>query len=148
MNHAIELDFDKVYDIFKQHREWFPHIRTDKLKRQIERKQLIFENDVIITYKYYKVNVKVGDVQAHKNDCILHQIAAKEKGTAGPVLQKFFKFVNRKVYLSVRRDNVIAKNFYLKNDMRLVGEHNWSKGTLKGDVYLYDKDIEIKLETK
>ena len=153
MYHAVESDFDRVYEIFKLHREWFPHVRTDKLKRQIERKQLIIENDVVITYKYYKVKTKIGkEVQALPNDCILHQIVAKKSGTASAVLQKFFKYTKRKVFLSVRRDNDIASKFYLKNDMRLVGEHNWAKNGVKnalpGDVYLYDKNVEITMETK
>ena len=120
MYHAVESDFDRVYEIFKLHREWFPHVRTDKLKRQIERKQLIIENDVVITYKYYKVKTKIGkEVQALPNDCILHQIVAKKPGTASVVLQKFFKYTKRKVFLSVRRDNNIASKFYLKNDLSL-----------------------------
>ena len=65
---------------------------------------------------------------------------------------KFFKYTKRKVFLSVRRDNNIASKFYLKNDMRLVGEHNWAKNGVKdalpGDVYLYDKNVEITMETK
>ena len=36
--------------------------------------------------------------------------------------------------------------------MRLVGEHNWAKNGVKdalpGDVYLYDKNVEITMETK
>ena len=55
------------------------------------------------------------------------------------VLQKFFEFVNpRRVFLSVRSDNEIAKKFYLKNNMKLVGTTSWARGTLPGDVYLYE----------
>ena len=28
---------------------------------------------------------------------------------------------------------------YLKNNMKLVGTTSWAKGTLPGDVYLYDR---------
>ena len=144
MYHAVESDFEKVKEIFYLHKKWFPHIRTDYMKRMIARKNLILENDVVITYNFYKRKQKIGDVQAFKGDCILHQIAAKGKGTASDVLQRFFKFVNspplgRRVYLSVRSDNEIAKNFYLKTNMKLIGKHNWAKGTLLGDVYMYIK---------
>ena len=67
MNHAKETDFESVKEIFYQHKEWFPHIRTDYMKREI------------------------------------------------------------------------AKNFYVKNNMKLVGSTTWAKGTLPGDVYLYDR---------
>ena len=75
-------------------------------------------------------------------DIILQQVHDdwKNKGTASDVLQRFFKFVNRRVYLSVRSDNNIAKNFYLKNNMKLVGKTSWAKGTLPGDVYVYNEN--------
>ena len=141
MNHAKETDFKLVKEIFYQHKKWFPHIRTDYMKRMIAKENLIFDNDVVITYNFYKRKQRIGDVIAQQGDCILHQIAAKyHNGSASQALQKFFEFVNpRRVYLSVRSDNEIAKKFYLKNNMKLVGSTSWAKGTLPGDVYLYDR---------
>ena len=123
MYHAVKSDFEKVKEIFYLHKKWFPHVRTDYMKRMIAKKNLILENDVVITYNFYKRKQKIGDVQAFKGDCILHQIVAKTKGTASDVLQRFFKFVNhnplgKRVYLSVRSDNEMAKNFYLKNKVQ------------------------------
>ena len=141
MNHAKETDFESVKEIFYQHKKWFPHIRTDYMKRMIAKENLIFDNDVVITYNFYKRKQRIGDVIAQQGDCILHQIAAKHhNGSASQALQKFFEFVNpRRVYLSVRRDNEIAKKFYVKNNMKLIGSTTWAKGTLPGDVYLYDR---------
>ena len=141
MNHAKETDFEAVKEIFYQHKKWFPHIRTDYMKRMIAKENLIFDNDVVITYNFYKRKQRIGDVIAQQGDCILHQIAAKHhNGSASQALQKFFDFVNpRRVYLSVRSDNEIAKKFYVKNNMKLIGSTTWAKGTLPGDVYLYDR---------
>ena len=141
MNHAKETDFESVKKIFYHHKKWFTHIRTDYMKRMIAKENLIFDNDVVITYNFYKRKQRIGDVIAQQGDCILHQIAAKHhNGSASQALQKFFEFVNpRRVYLSVRSDNEIAKKFYLKNNMKLVGSTSWAKGTLPGDVYLYDR---------
>jgi RimJ/RimL family protein N-acetyltransferase len=141
MNHAKETDFESVKEIFYQHKKWFPHIRTDYMKRMIAKENLIFDNDVVITYNFYKRKQRIGDVIAQQGDCILHQIAAKHhNGSASQALQKFFEFVNpRRVYLSVRSDNEIAKKFYVKNNMKLIGSTSWAKGTLPGDVYLYDR---------
>ena len=141
MNHAKEIDFESVKEIFYQHKTWFPHIRTDYMKRQIAQGNLIYDNDVVITYKFYKRKQRIGEVIAQQGDCILHQIAAKHKnGSASKALQKFFEFVEpRRVFLSVRSDNEIAKKFYIKNNMKLVGSTTWAKGTLPGDVYLYDR---------
>ena len=120
MYHAEISDFETVKEIFYLHKKWFPHIRTDYMKRMIAKKNLILENDVVITYNFYKRKQKIG--------------------TASDVLQRFFKFVNRRVYLSVRSDNEIAKNFYLRNNMKLVGKTSWAKGTLPGDVYVYNEN--------
>ena len=141
MNHAKEIDFESVKEIFYQHKTWFPHIRTDYMKRQIAQGNLIYDNDVVITYKFYKRKQRIGEVIAQQGDCILHQIAAKHKnGSASKALQKFFEFVEpRRVFLSVRGDNEIAKKFYVKNNMKLVGTTTWAKGTLPGEVYLYDR---------
>ena len=141
MNHAKEIDFESVKEIFYQHKKWFPHIRTDYMKRQIAQGNLIYDNDVVITYKFYKRKQRIGEIIAQQGDCILHQIAAKHKnGSASTALQKFFEFVKpRRVFLSVRGDNEIAKKFYIKNNMKLVGSTTWAKGTLPGEVYLYDR---------
>ena len=142
MYHAVESDFENVKEIFYLHKKWFPHVRTDYMKRMIAKKNLILDNNVVITYNIYKRKQKIGDVQALKGDCILHQIVAKTKGTASDVLQRFFKFVNRRVYLSVRSDNQLAKSFYLKNNMKLVGKTTWAKRTLPGDVFAYNNGEE------
>tara|TARA_Y100000996_G_C22412617_1_gene597910 strand:- start:190 stop:615 length:426 start_codon:yes stop_codon:yes gene_type:complete len=140
MNHAKETDFESVKEIFYKHKKWFPHIRTDYMKRMIAKENLIYDNDVVITYNFYKRKQRIGDVIAQQGDCILHQIAAKNhNGSASQALQNFFDFVKpRRVFLSVRSDNEIAKKFYLKNNMKLVGATSWARGTLPGDVYLYE----------
>ena len=147
MYHAQISDFETVKEIFYSHKKWFPHIRTDYMKRMIAKNNLILENDVVITYNFYKRKQKIGDVQAFKGDCILHQIAAKNKGTASQTLQNFFNWTNRRVFLSVRNDNQIAKKFYEKNGMDLVGFTSWSKSGVKdalpGDVYMYDNVKEV-----
>jgi hypothetical protein len=147
MIHAKKTDYDVVKDIFNQHKEWFPHIRQDYIKRMIASNNLILDNEVIITYNYYKKKQRIGTITAQQGDCVLHQIAAKNKGTASKILQEFFKWNNRRVFLSVRSDNIIAKKFYEKNGMDLVGFTSWSKSGVKnalpGDVYMYDNVKEV-----
>jgi len=148
MIHAKEADTIEVKSIFKQHKEWFPHIRQDYIKRMIDSGNLILDNDVIITYNYYKRKQRIGTVTAQQGDCVLHQIAAKNRnGSASQALQNFFKWTNRRVFLSVRSDNIIAKKFYEKNGMDLIGFTSWSlggvKNALSGDVYMYDNVKEV-----
>jgi RimJ/RimL family protein N-acetyltransferase len=148
MIHAKENDYDVVKEIFSEHKQWFPHVRQDYIKRMIASRNLILDNDVIITYNYYKRKQRIGTITAQQGDCILHQIAAKNRnGSASQALQDFFKWTNRRVFLSVRNDNLIAKKFYEKNGMDLVGFTSWSKGGVKdalpGDVYMYDNVKEV-----
>ena len=147
MIHATNKDYDNIKKIFSQHKQFFPHVRQDYIKRMIASGNLIFDNDVIITYNYYKRKQRVGTVTAQQGDCILHQIAAKNRGTASQKLQDFFKWTNRRVFLSVRSDNQVAKKFYEKNGMNLVGQTSWSLGGVKnalpGDVYMYDNVKEV-----
>ena len=136
---AQQQDFEKVKEIFYQHKQWFPHVRTDYMRREIDKGHIVLDREVIITYNFYKKKQSIGNVLAQQGDCILHQIAAKNKdGSASEVLQRFFKWTERRVFLSVRSDNLIAKKFYEKNNMKLIGKTSWARGTLPGDVYLYD----------
>jgi hypothetical protein len=158
MNHAKDKDFDNIMNIVYQYRNWLGHVRTDYIRQMIMNNAktfnfetnftsknkntnlLIIENDVMISYNTYKRKNTIGTFIAQQGDCILHQIVAKEKGTGSAMLNKFFEFMNpRRVILSVRSDNEIAKKFYVKNNMKLAGETSWSKGTLPGDVFVYNQ---------
>ena len=35
MIHATDKDYDVVKEIFYQHKQWFPHVRQDYIKRMI-----------------------------------------------------------------------------------------------------------------
>ena len=147
MKHAILEDFDTVWNIFQQNKEWFPHVRKFHIRNRIEWGRCVLDDGVVITYggrrtqgPQYNSNRMVGTFQADKGDVVLHQIAKDKNGTgnASDVLQRFFKFINANVILSVRSDNMAAKKFYEKNDMVRVGDIQWSKKKkLDGDVWYY-----------
>ena len=123
------------------------------MRREIAAGHLILDNEVVITYNFYKRNYKLdkssmGDISQkiimQANDCILHQIAAKHRnGSASDALQRFFNWTGRRVWLSVRSDNAVARAFYERNGMRNVGDTSWTKDGVKnalpGVIYLYDK---------
>ena len=98
LNHATVDDYEEIMDVFKQHKELFPHIRGDKVMRQIEDKNVVWEDGVLITWNRYKRKQRVGEYQAHKGDCILHQIAARDQGngSAKKVFEKFIHNGNEK----------------------------------------------------
>ena len=162
MIHATETDFDVVKDIYTQHKEWFGFVRRDYIRSMmlnnakmfgyetsLETKHacynyLILEEEVLIAYAINRTSHKLGqkenvsNVRTYKGDVILHQIGSKNRnGSASRVIQKFFK-EHRRVFLTVHSSNEIAKKFYEKNNMKLVGHTTFSKGTLPGDVYFHD----------
>ena len=138
---AQKKDFNKVKEIFYSHKKWFPHVRTDYMMRMIDRKQLILEDGILITFHHAKRKQKIGDVQIEKGDTVLHQIASDSPGSgnAQAVLNNFFEYCEKDVFLSVRADNLTANRFYVKMDMNLVGTTTWAKGTIPGNVYVKRK---------
>mgnify|MGYP000754754875 FL=1 len=137
MRLAIKSDFNDIKSLFYKHKEIFPHIRQDKLLHYIETGNCIYDNEVAITFNVYKRKVRIGNIVANKGDCILHQIVSKS-GKASKTLQDFFKYINTKVYLTVRESNTKAIDFYLKNDMLKIGEIAWKNNTIPGKIFLYN----------
>ena len=138
---AEKKDFNKVKEIFYSHKKWFPHVRTDYMMRMINKKQLILEDGILITFHHAKRRQKIGDVQIEKGDTVLHQIASDSpgSGTAQAILNNFFDYCPSDVFLSVRADNLTANKFYVKMNMNLIGTTSWSKGTIPGNVYVKRK---------
>ena len=147
---AVPSDFEKVKSIFYSHKKWFPHVRTDYMKRMIARKQLILEDGILITFHHAKRRQKIGDVQLQKGDTVLHQIASDSpgSGTAQAILNNFFDYCPSDVFLSVRADNLTANKFYVKMNMKLIGKTSWAKGALPGNVYVKRKRSNTVLETE
>lgn len=137
-----ESDFDTVWDIFQNSKEWFPHVRKSHCKVRISRGQMILEDGVLITYHENKNNRKIGfdtDVKVEGGSHIIHQIVNSNmgNGNAEKVIKRFFDFVGTNVYLTVRSENIPANKFYKKIGMEDVGYINWSKGEMKGKVWKY-----------
>ena len=137
MHHASHTDYDFVMDLFRKNRAVFPHIRTTEIKERIERRQVIVENGIVITYHRVKRLYRIGDVDINKGDCMLHQIVSSTQGdgTAVAVINKFFSWVNASVFLSVRRENQRAIKFYHKVGMSEVGSISWSDGKIPGVIF-------------
>tara|TARA_B100000427_G_scaffold223956_1_gene187661 strand:+ start:1078 stop:1560 length:483 start_codon:yes stop_codon:yes gene_type:complete len=143
MNHATLDNLDEIMDVFKQYSKIFPHIRKDKIETMIELHNVIWEEDVLITYNHYQRKQKVGTYEAQKGDCILHQIAAKNQGDGSGrrVFERFMKFNRgRDIVLSVRAENDRAIGFYKNYGFIKVSDIEWGKESqVKGEVYLLEQ---------
>jgi hypothetical protein len=130
-----------IYSLFASHREIFPHVRQDYLRRRIENKQCIFVDAVAITFRQYRKRTRVGDLDIPSGAIMLHQIinAHQFSGAGGRVFDLFFHEVvmpsGGDLYLTVRTDNTVACNFYERHEMKRVGTVAWSGGTIPGLVY-------------
>ena len=144
MNHATIEDFDEVWKVFQDNKEWFPHVWNTKVKKRLINNELIFQDGVVITYSKSRRNGKIGrdtDVFITKGDYIIHQIINSKQGNgnAEKVIKEYFDHVNQNVYLTVRSENITANKFYEKVGMSMVGNISWSKGTMSGNVWKYTK---------
>ena len=140
MNYATIDNFDEVWKIFQDNKEWFPHVRTFHIKNRLKWGQVILEDGVLITQQVYRQTRKIGrdtDVRVTGGSHLIHQIINSDKsnGKAKEVMQKYFDHVPTDVYLTVRQENLVANCFYKKIGMENVGYINWSEGTMKGVVW-------------
>jgi hypothetical protein len=141
MKHAKRSDLKEVYGHFQKRKDVFPHVRQDKLRRMIEAGQVVWQDGVVITFQKYKKRTRVGEVQIPAGSIMLHQILNSHQftGAGGRVFEQFVKEVVKPsggdLYLSVREENAVARSFYERHDMKVVGKVAWSGGTLPGFVY-------------
>ena len=141
MRHASIRDLKAISAHFQAHRDVFPHMRQDALKRRIEAKQCIYQDGVIITFQQYKKRTGVGDVQVPAGAMMLHQILNTNQfnGAGRRVFQQFVTEIvrpfGRDLYLSVRKANTVACQFYERHGMNVAGAVAWKNATVPGAVY-------------
>ena len=152
MRYATINDFDEVWQIFKDNKNWFPHVRTFHIKNRLNWNQVILHEGVLITQQVYQQTRLIGrdtDVRVTAGSHMIHQIvnSVKGNGNAEKVIKEYFKHVGTDVYLTVRKENIAANRFYAKVGMEPVGYINWSKGTMEGVVWKKQK-LPLDITTK
>lgn len=146
MRLAKASELKNIYKLFVNRRDIFPHVRRDALKRRIDNKQCIYENGVVITFQQYKKRTRVGDLDISSGAIMLHQILNGNQfnGAAGRLFDRFFEQVvvssGGDLYLTVRKENKVARQFYRRHGMRIVGEIAWAGGTIPGFIYRKARD--------
>lgn len=140
MNYATIDDFDEVWQIFNNNKEWFPHVRSFHIKNRLRWGQVILVDGVLITQQVYQQTRKIGkdtDVRVDAGSHMIHQIvnSVKGNGNAEKVIKQYFDHVGTDVYLTVRSENIPANKFYAKVGMEKVGYINWSQGKMPGNVW-------------
>ena len=141
MRHASLRDLKAIYRHFHSHRDVFPHIRQDALKRRIEAHQCVYQDGVAITFQKYRKKTRVGEVDIPVGSVMLHQIVngSQFNGAGRRVFKQFVVEIVKPsggdLYLSVRRENAVARRFYERHGMKVVGTVAWKNRTIPGLVY-------------
>lgn len=140
MRHADLSDLREICRALHAHEE-LKHVRQDKLKKRIEAGQCIYQDGVVITFQRYKKRTRVGDLDIPAGSIMLHQIvnSGQFNGAGGRVFDQFVEEIVKpsggSLYLSVRKANAVACNFYRQHGMGVAGNVAWSGGTLPGLIY-------------
>jgi hypothetical protein len=138
---AKQSELKTIYKLFASHREFFPHVRQDYLRRRITAKQCIFQDGVVITFQQYKKLTPVGNIKVPAKSVMLHQIinSQRHNGAGGRVFDRFFEEIvvpcGGDLYLTVRTENTVACRFYERHGMKVAGNVAWSGGTIPGLIY-------------
>ena len=141
MKHATLDDLRQICKHFQKRKDVFPHVRQDRLKRRIKAHQCVYQQGVVITYQQYKKRTHVGDMQIPAGSIMMHQILNSNQfnGTGGRVFRQFVDRVVKPsggdLYLSVRKQNIIARRFYERHGMTVAGTVAWKNGEIPGLVY-------------
>lgn len=141
MRHASLRDFNAIYRHFQARRDVFPHVRQDRLKRRIKAHQCVYQRGVVITFQQYQKRTRVGDVNVPAGAIMLHQILNSDQfnGAGRRVFRQFVDEIVRlsggDLYLTVRKDNITACDFYERHGMQVAGTVAWKNRTIAGLVY-------------
>jgi hypothetical protein len=141
MRHATLSDLREIYGHFQKRKDVFPHVRHDKLRKFIEKGQVVWQDGVTVVYQQYRKRTRVGDIDIPAGAIMLHQILNSRQfsGKGGRVFEQFVEEIVKPsggdLYLSVREENAVACAFYERQGMKVVGTVDWSAGTIPGLVY-------------
>jgi hypothetical protein len=152
MRHASIRDLKAIYRHLHSHRDVFPHVRQDTLKRRIEAHHCIWQDGVVITYQQYRKLTRVGDVQIPAGAIMLHQILNTNQfnGAGRRIFRRFVDEIVKPsccdLYLSVRKENSVACRFYEGHGMKVAGAVAWKKRTIPGLVYRLAQRRKVRRE--
>ena len=119
-------DLDEINELVKKNQKWFSHLERDHFIKKINKKECIYENGVLITFRTIKHKSKLGTFDVMPGNTILEQLIKNtEKSNSNFVKHVFIKFINcvyGSVYLAVNTKNYRAIKFYDKMNMEKVAK--------------------------
>lgn len=145
---AQPADAKSIYKVFQAYPDVFPHLRFDALQRRIAANECLWQNGVVLTFHDYKRKTWLGShCLCPAGTTVLHQIAKDPDTDSEDVHELWDYFVythiqsdhhlNNTLVLTVRENNIRAREFYHKKGLKDHSRIEWSeKGMpLHGVVY-------------
>ena len=146
--YANASEIEEIISLVKKNKVWFSHLKKSHFLDKIKKKECIYENGVLITFKKVNFKTKLGSYTVDIGNTILEQIIKNhEKSNSNLVKHVFLKFINcapGAVYLAVNKRNLRAINFYSNMNMERVSETILD---YKGDDNSYVKGYIFKTNT-
>ena len=138
-------DLESINQIVVKNSKWFSHLSIDHFRKKIIRKECIYENGVVLSFRITKVLERLGKIKILKNNTILEQIVRENLEINNSYAEHVFtKFINCAVgntYLSVNINNNRAISFYKKMQMVILGYYISKIDNKKRIIFLYKKTL-------
>ena len=119
-------DIDEINALVRKNEKWFTHLDSNHFLSKINKKECIYENGVLITFKNVKHKCSLGTYEVMPGNVILEQLIKNtDKSNSNFVKHVFIKFLNcvlGSVYLAVNSKNIRAIKFYEKMKMDKVAK--------------------------
>jgi len=143
-------DLESINQIVVKNSKWFSHLSIDHFRKKIIRKECIYENGVVLSFRITKEVERLGKFKILKNNTIIEQIVRDNLEINNSYAEHVFaKFINCAVgntYLSVNINNSRAISFYKKMRMVILEEYISKIDNKKRIIFIYKKNVDLNIQ--
>jgi hypothetical protein len=143
-------DLESINQLVVKNSKWFSHLSIDHFRKKIIRKECIYENGVVLSFRITKKVERLGKFKILKNNTILEQIVRDNLEIKNSYAEHVFtKFINCAVgntYLSVNINNSRAISFYKKMRMVILEEYISKIDNKKRIIFMYKKNVDLNIQ--
>ena len=148
--YASAKDLESINQLIVKNSKWFSHLKKNHFRKKIMRKECIYENGVVLSFRITKKLERLGTFKILKNNTILEQIVRENLEINNSYTEHVFtKFINCAVghtYLSVNVNNNRAISFYKKMQMIVLGNYISEIDNKKRIIFMYKKNIDLNIQ--
>ena len=143
-------DLESINQLVAINSKWFSHLKIDHFRKKIIRKECIYENGVVLSFRITKEVENLGKFKILKNNTVLEQIVRENLETNNSYAEHVFtKFINCTIgntYLSVNINNNRAISFYKKMRMIILEDYISKIDNKKRIIFMYKKNIDLNIQ--